>query len=58
MNYLQQFGGMLGEMEDGELKTNLLNAFGNVKLDFNQAIEKRTGIRRVIFFIISVNHKI
>lgn len=45
MNYLQQFGGMLNELEDGELKTNLLNAFGNVKLDFNQAIEKRNTLK-------------
>lgn len=44
-NYVQQFGSMLGEMEDGETKTNLLNAFGNVRLDFDQAIQKRVDIK-------------
>lgn len=37
---------MLNELEDGELKTSLVNAFGNVKLDFNQAIDKRDAIKQ------------
>lgn len=45
MGYIQQFGSMLNELEDGELKTSLVNAFGNVRLDFEQAIEKRDTIK-------------
>jgi len=41
MNYLQQFGTMLDGIEDTELKTKLITAFGNVKLDFNTSIENR-----------------
>lgn len=45
MNALQQFSSMLDGLEDGELKTSLVNAYGNVKIDFNQAIEKRNTIK-------------
>ena len=45
MNYLQQFSGLLDNLEDADLKTKLVSAFGNVKLDFNQAIEKRNAIK-------------
>jgi hypothetical protein len=41
MGYIQQFAGMLNEIEDEGLKSSLTSAFGNVRLDFDQAIAKR-----------------
>lgn len=41
MGYIQQFKGLLGEIEDEALRTSLLSAFGNVQIDFDTAITKR-----------------
>ena len=46
MNYLQQFKNMLAELDDSvEAKQSLVSAFGNVEIDFNQAIEKRNEVK-------------
>lgn len=48
MNFLQQYRNLLNGLEDGEMKTNLVNAFGNVELDFNNAITARDSAKQTL----------